>query len=219
MRERPGVGRSLFLPQSPYFACFRIPDSGNRAALPDADGPQIGRVELSPTPGVEMKTYRILIGNCEELLSDFIEALFQEACSGQASVECVRKAKVREFVAQGCEEDFDLVIQVPHNLFPEVSAPTPIGLIGESIRSIRAIKARRSAPLISIVAAEERGRYEPLLLEAGADCVLELPFGGEELRTAVAQLLRLPAKCARPLGKPWFFAGVLMRGFRRLSQA
>jgi CheY-like chemotaxis protein len=166
-----------------------------------------------------MKTYRILIGNCEELLSSFIETLFREACGAHAQVQCTRTGRVEEYIQHGCEAEFDLIIQIPHNLFPQMSAPTPIGLIGESIRAIRAIKARQPAPLIAIVAAEERGRYEPLLLEAGADCVLELPFGGEELREAVARLLRLPTRRQTQPGKPWFFAGVLLRGFRRLKQA
>jgi hypothetical protein len=166
-----------------------------------------------------MKTYNILIGNCEELLSAFIETLFQEACGDHAAVQCTRTGRVGEFIQLACDQEFDLVIQVPHNLFPEVSAPTPIGLIGESIRATRAIKARRPAPIIAIVAVEERGRYEPLLLEAGADCVLELPFGGGELREAMGRLLQLPARQQRVSGKPWFFAGVLLRGFRRLSQA
>ena len=166
-----------------------------------------------------MKTYNILIGNCEELLSAFIETLFREACGGRAKVECTRTGRVGEFIQLACEGDFDLVIQVPHNLFPEVSAPTPIGLIGESIRAIRAIKAQRPAPIITVLAVEERARYEPILLEAGADCVLELPFGGDELRDAVGRILRLPARQERAPGKPWFFAGVLMRGFRRLRLA
>jgi CheY-like chemotaxis protein len=166
-----------------------------------------------------MKTYHILIGNCEELLSDFFETLFQEACGDQGTVRCTRAARVGEFVQQACEGGFDLIVQVPQNLFPEVSAPTPIGLIGESIRAIRTIKAKRPAPVIAILALAERVRYEPVLLEAGADCVLELPFAGDELRSAVGRLLRLSAKPTHPPAKQWFFAGVLMRGLRRLSQA
>jgi hypothetical protein len=166
-----------------------------------------------------MKTYRILIGNCEELLSDFIGALFEEVCAGQTVVQCTRTARMGDFVRHGCDREFDLIIQVPRNLFPEVSAPTPIGLIGESIRAIRTIKARRSAPIIAIVASEERARYEPLLLEAGADCVLELPFDGDRLCSAVGRLLRFPAKQRNVPSKQWFFAGVLARGFRRLRLA
>jgi hypothetical protein len=166
-----------------------------------------------------MKTYHILIGNCEELLSDFIGALFEEVCAGQAAVRCTRTAGIDDFVRQACERDFDLIIQIPHNLLPEASPPTPIGLLGECIGAIRAIKTKHPAPVIAIVALEERARYEPLLLEAGADCVLELPFEGDELRAAVGRLLRLPAPQRRIPAKPWFFAGVLMRGFRRLSQA
>ncbi len=166
-----------------------------------------------------MKTYHILIGNCEELLTDFIEALFREACGSQATVQCTRTARVADFVEEGCNHDFDLVVQVPHNLFPAVSAPTPIGLLGESIRALRAIKAQRPVPVIAIVAPAERARYEPLLLEAGADCVLELPFGGDELRAAINRLLRLSRPPKQTSPKQWFFAGVLMRGLRRLGRA
>jgi hypothetical protein len=88
-----------------------------------------------------MKTYHILIGNCEELLSDFFEALFREVCEGKAVLQCTRTRQVSEFVRQGCETEFDLVIQIPHNLFPGVTAPTPMDFIGEGIRAICTIKA------------------------------------------------------------------------------
>ena len=78
-----------------------------------------------------MKTYHILIGNCENLLNDFIEALFQEVCQGKAAVKFTRVARVGDFVERACEAEFDLIIQVPHNLFPAVNAPTPMGLLGE----------------------------------------------------------------------------------------
>ena len=93
-----------------------------------------------------------------------------------------------------------------------------MGLLGESIRAVRTIKAKGPTPVITIVAPEERARYEPLLLEAGADCVLELPFDGDELRLAVGQLLRLPARLKHFRSKRWHFAGVLMRGLRLIAQ-
>jgi CheY-like chemotaxis protein len=122
-------------------------------------------------------------------------------------------------VERACEAEFDLIIQVPHNLFPAVNAPTPMRLLGEGLRAIRTIKSNRPTPVIAIVALEERARYEPLLLEAGADCVLELPFEGDELTSAVGRLLRFPTRLEYPASTRWFFAGVLMRGLRRLSQA
>jgi hypothetical protein len=177
------------------------------------------KVEPFPVLGIEMKTYRILLGNCEELLNDFIEALFREVCRGQAKLQCIRTSRVSEFVRQGCEDPLDLIVQVPRNLIPEVSAPTPIGLIGEAIRAIHTIKSKRPTPVIAILGLEERARYEPLLLEAGADCVLELPFDPQEVSPAVARLLRFSKRPKHPGGKRWFFAGVLGRGLRRLAQA
>ena len=120
-----------------------------------------------------MKTYHILIGNCEELLNDFIEALFQEVCRGKAAVTFTKTARVGEFVERACDTEFDLIIQVPHNLFPELAAPTPMGLLGE----------------------------------------------GDELSSAVGRLLKLPTRLEHLAPTRWFFAGVLMRGLRRLSQA
>lgn len=166
-----------------------------------------------------MKKYHILLGNSEALLNDFIEALFREVCQGRAAVKCTRTAQIGEFSRLGCENAFDLVIGVPANLRPEVSPPTPMGRLGEGLRAIRAIKSKRPAPVIAIVRLEERARYEPLLLEAGADCVLELPFDGEELTSAVTRLLRLPVRLQHFRASRWFSAGVLMRGFRLLSQA
>jgi hypothetical protein len=168
-----------------------------------------------------MKTCHILIGNCEDLLSDFIEALFREVCEGKVAVQCTRTARVRDFVQRGCDREFDLVIQVPHNLCPEVTEPTPMGLLGEAICAVRMIKSKGPTPVITIVPPEERRRYEVLLLEAGADCVLELPFDGDELRSAVSRLLRLPGRLEhlRFRSKRWHFAGVLMRGLRLLNQA
>ena len=159
-----------------------------------------------------MKTYHILIGNCEELLSDFIEALFREVCGSKAVVRCSRAARAGDLVRQACNKEFDLVVQIPHNLLPEVSAPTPMRFIAEAVCSIRSIKSKRSVPVVTIVAPEERSKYEPLLLEAGSDCVLELPFDGDQLTSAVGQLLKLPARLGHLQSKRWFFAGVLMRG-------
>jgi CheY-like chemotaxis protein len=166
-----------------------------------------------------MKTYRILLGNCEEILNDFIEALFREVCERKAVVKSTRVAHAADLVRQACEREFDLVVQVPCNLLPEVSELTPIGFIAEAIRSIQTIKSRRPVPVISIVAPEGRSKYEPLLLEAGADCVLELPFDGDQLTSAVGRLLQLPARLECHQTGRWFFAGVLMRGLRRLAQA
>jgi DNA-binding response OmpR family regulator len=166
-----------------------------------------------------MKTYHILLGNCEELLNDFIEALFREVCEGKAVVKCTRAARAGDLVRQARDREFELVVQIPHNLLPEVSAPTPMRFIAEAIQSIRTIKSERPVPVVTIVGPEERSKYEPLLLEAGADCVLELPFDGDQLTSAIGRLLQLPARLEYLQSKRWFFAGVLMRGLRRLAQA
>jgi hypothetical protein len=166
-----------------------------------------------------MKTYHILLGSYEESFNSFVEALFWEVCEGQAVVICTRAARADDLIRKACDSEFDLIVQIPHNLLPQASEPTPIGFIGEAIRSIQTIKSRRPVPVITIVAPNERSKYEPLLLEAGADCVLELPFDGDQLTSAVGRLLEIPGCPERREPKRWFFAGVLMRGLRRLAQS
>jgi len=173
---------------------------------------------FAPLAGVLKGVFRAL-GNREELLNDFIEALFHEVCKGKALVQCIRTAQVEDLVREACDREFDLIVPVPHNLVPEASPPTPMGFIVEALRSIRAIKAQWPTPIVTIVAPEERSKYEPLLLEAGTDCVLELPFEGDQLTSAVSRLLLLPARLEHLQSRRWFFAGVLMRGLRRLAQA
>ena len=189
-----------------------------RLLYQERECPLTGMNTIERDDQVDMKTYHILIGNCEELLSDYIEALFQEVCDGQAAVQCTRTARISGFVQHGCDEAFDLIVQIPHNLLSPATAPTPMDVIGEGIRAVRAIKSKHLVPVIAMVAPEERARYEPLLLEAGADCVLELPFEGDELSCAVTRLLKLPARLEHLQSSRWFFAGVLMRGLRRLTQ-
>ena len=142
----------------------------------------------------------------------------RKSAKDQAAVQCTRTPRVSDFVRAGCDSKFDLIIQIPHYLSPELTAPTPMAYLGEGLRAIRTIKSKRPASIIAIVAFEERARYEPLFLEA-ADCVLELPFEGEQLALAVGRLLRLPGRLQRLKSKRWFFAGILMRGLRLLRQA
>lgn len=178
-----------------------------------------GAIRAGPGSWCKMKTYDILLGNSEEILNDFIEALFREVYAGKAVVECTRAARTGDLVRQASDSEFDLVVLVPHNLLPEVSAPTPMGFVAEAIRSIHSIKYNNPVPVVAIVAPDERSKYEPLLLEAGADCVLELPFDGDQLTSAVVRLLQFPDHLEYLQCKRWFFAGVLMRGLRRLAQA
>jgi len=69
-----------------------------------------------------MKTHNILLGNGEQFLNDFIETLFQQACQGQAAVQCTRTPRVGEFVRAGCESGFDLINHNSNYLTPELNS-------------------------------------------------------------------------------------------------
>src|ERR1035441_2530369 len=131
---------------------FRSFDNGSRPALPRARMAIFRASRCCSHHQGKMKTHHVLLGNGEELLNDFIQTLFQEVCQDQAAVQCPRTPRVSDFVRAGCDSKFDLIIQVPHYLSSELTAPTPLAYLGEGLRAIRTIKSKRPAPIIAIVA-------------------------------------------------------------------
>ena len=72
-----------------------------------------------------MKTYHILLGNCEDLLNDFIEALFREVCGRKAGVKCTRVTQAGDLVRQACEENSISSSKFPATCFLRLGEPTP----------------------------------------------------------------------------------------------
>lgn len=154
-----------------------------------------------------MKKVHLLLGNSEELVNDLIEATVQEVCAGRAEVEAVRTAQMAEFIQQGCESDFDLVILIPNNLNLQEEPATATSPMGKGVQAIQAIKSHCSTPVIALPVFEARTAEEPLMLHAGADRVLELPFDRNELKVAVSRLLKLPVQ-RQSLSERYFFESI-----------
>jgi len=170
-----------------------------------------------------MKTVNLLLGNSEGRVNNLIEALMRDVCDNHAIVHSIRTARVDEFIRQGCEGDFDLAIVIPDNLLPDPSRRTALSSIGEAVRAFEAIKKQRYTPIIAVAVCAQ---YETLLSDAGADCVLELPFNCDQLKEAIRRLLTLSTQQQPQLQeeelaapRPWSLAGTLMRGWQRLTEA
>lgn len=148
----------------------------------------------------------MLLGNCEEVVNDLIEATVQEVCGGRAEVSCIRTGRMDDFIQRGCDPAFDLVILVPNNLVSEAGQDQGLSPAGKGARAIEAIKLHCSTPVIALPVFEHRDTEEPLMLGAGADRVLELPFSRNELKTAVSRCLKLPAR-KHSLSEQWVLAG------------
>jgi CheY-like chemotaxis protein len=141
-----------------------------------------------------MKKVNLLLGNCEDVVNDLLQATVEEVCAGRAEVNCIRTAQLDEFIRKGRDPLLDLVILIPNNLLTETNGHAAASRLGAGVRAIQAIKSESSTPVIAIPVFDDRSREEPLILEAGADRVIELPFQRDELVGAVGQLLRLPAR-------------------------
>ena len=145
-----------------------------------------------------MKQINLLIGNGEELVNDLIEATVQEVCAGRAEVRCTRTSQMDDFIRRGCDPAFDLVILIPNNLASRAGPEAGLSPMGKGARAIEAIKQHCSTPVIALPVFEARQAEEPLMLGAGADRVLELPFDRKQLKMAVSRCLKLPARQPAP---------------------
>lgn len=151
-----------------------------------------------------MRDQRILLGNCEPLLNDYVEALFKELCYGRTVLQCIRASWLEEFERQACRIKFDLVMLIPNNLRQEGNQSASLSRSHDALRVLRAIKHRASTPVLAIMLADERAHDEPLLKAAGADALLGLPFDAEGFKSTVRRLLHFPRKPPPALARRWF---------------
>jgi hypothetical protein len=166
-----------------------------------------------------METVKVLIGNSEPRVSNLIEALVRDVCSQKAQLDCTRAKRADHFIILGCQRAFDLIILIPDNLLPDPAQPYQLDPAAAAARAIINIRNQSDAP---IIAAAVFAQYESILLEAGADRVLELPFNCAALKDTVRDILQLPdvvepEPVARPVDRS--FAGSLLRGWQRLTAA
>lgn len=140
-----------------------------------------------------MSSINLLLGNSEDVLNGLIENAVQEACGRNTTVRPSRARSVDDFLRQGRHHVHDLAIVIANNLLGVPGRTTRFVEKAEALQAISSLKQMCSAPVLVLAAFNDRDLEEKLLLQAGADCVLELPFLPQELMTAVRALLRLEA--------------------------
>lgn len=161
-----------------------------------------------------MKTLNLLIGHSDRRICNLIEVLVLDLCFNRASVNTTRAVRIDELAHKACREDFDLTIVAPDNLLPPPGLePSPQRII-EAVQQIRKVRTPRKMPIIAFAVSPER---EFPLTNAGADCVLGLPFHPEELKAAVELRLNLPAARPEHSLADNSFAAAFIRGFQRLT--
>ncbi len=146
-----------------------------------------------------MNRVELLLGNAEELLNSFIEAAVQDVFGGRAKVSTRRTGRVDELIAWSARGRFDLVILIPDNLFTKRGETGSLHSVVTAIHKLRA----SSSAIIALPVCGRRRQTEQLLLKAGADCVIELPFDLDDLKSAVERLVQRPAGGERLCPRDW----------------
>jgi CheY-like chemotaxis protein len=129
-----------------------------------------------------MRSVRVLIGNTEEVLSDFIAAVIEDYVADRAKVEFVRHTHIEGIQGAASDERFDLLVLVVNNILSRSEAvmKSTESRIERVTEFIRANKARSKVPIVAFSGWNPPG-LATRLEQAGADILLELPFKVEQL--------------------------------------
>ena len=137
----------------------------------------------------DTKTVNLLLANSEGRISNLIEALVRDVCDEKAVVHCTRAAHLDELDWQVSQERFDLVILIPEKLSSASGAPSPRSNYTKTADAIRTLKWKKRTPTLAVGVPSQ---HQAALSEAGADCVLDVPFKCDEIKSSVRELLHLP---------------------------
>jgi CheY-like chemotaxis protein len=165
-----------------------------------------------------MERVHLLVANSERGLNNLIESMVLDVCFDQAVVETTRVARADELVKLASFGGYQLVIVAADNLLPKPGSRKSWVSADEAVDAIQTIRSRCQSPVIAVAAlAEDEGS----LLEAGAECVVRLPFeeGKLKLKAEVRRVLRMaePVEAATP--SRWSLSDFFLRGLQRLKSA
>src|SRR5262245_43921566 len=165
-----------------------------------------------------MQKVNLLVANSERGLSNLIESLVLDACFEQAFVETTRIGRADELVKLACSGAYQLVIVAADNLVPGPGRRKGWVPTEEAAQAIQTIRSRCETPVIAVAISPEDA--EPLM-EAGAECVVRLPFVEEKpkLKSGVRRALRLSDPVAESKPKRWSWNELVLQALQRLKSA
>ena len=164
-----------------------------------------------------MEKINLLVANSERGLTNLIESLVLDVCYNQAVAESTRISRGDELVKLGCSGVFQLIIVAADNLLAGPGLRSSSLSADEAAAAIRSIRERATTPVMAVSVFPEN---EPALLEAGAECVVRLPFQGERLKAEVRRVLRFAELVEEPEQPTrWSLSDVVWRGLQRLKSA
>src|SRR2546421_12800030 len=97
-----------------------------------------------------MDRITLLLANADRRTSNIVETAVLDVCYNQAVVECVRTARVDEFIQQSFLATYDLLIVAADGLPAEPSRRAGWVTVEEDARAVEAIKEHSSTPLLAL---------------------------------------------------------------------
>ena len=166
-----------------------------------------------------MRKINLLLANSERRLSNLIESLVLDACFEQGFVETTRIERADELVKLASSGAYQLIIVAAENLSAGPGLEKSWVSTKEAVRAVQTIRARCDTPMIAVAVSN---KHETSLLEAGAECVVRLPFPEEKekLKLEVRRVLKMTepvAELATPRRSSLY--ELVLHAVRRLKSA
>jgi hypothetical protein len=158
-----------------------------------------------------MENIKLLLAHADRRISNQIEVAVLDVCYDRAAVRSTRTARLDEFAHQGGRWDFDIIIVGADHLFRDRTQQT-WATPDDVATAISDIRVRSSSPMVAYVGSEESGDS---LLQAGADCVLHIPFESDQLKAELRSLLDLNEFVASEPVSRWSGLGSFLRGLQQ----
>lgn len=131
----------------------------------------------------------LLLGNSEQLLTNFIEVLAQDACADRGLVRTTAVRTVEALILEGLTGRFDLAIVVPRNLIPDGASIRIYNPFSEAAQAVRILKKRSAMPIVAAATLEDDSAEARILWEAGVDGLMGLPFHPQQFASTIHQAL------------------------------
>jgi hypothetical protein len=158
-----------------------------------------------------METIRLLLANSDRRVNNQVQVAVLDVCYDRAAVESTRVSRLDEFVHQGSLWNFDLIIVGAAHLFRDKSQKT-WATTEDVVRAIESIRAHSSTPVIVLATSASTGEA---FLQAGANCLLQLPLSPEKLKTELRALLDLNGIVEEGEQNRWTGIASFLRGFQK----
>jgi DNA-binding response OmpR family regulator len=138
---------------------------------------------------------RILIGNCQDAVSDKLSTIIDYAFESRVEIRSVQVGTTTQLLDWARKQEYDLFLVVLNNLI----VGGPDDRLRVTLELVNQLKAAYRKPVIAMGPAPDASLFKAKAIRAGADAFFPMPFDVAEFVPVVRKLLGSDAgRCQLP---------------------